>query len=81
MGTGYEYRCDQCDHKVETSGLWEYYCDPRGRRKPYGHPAPISIEAAQMGVHGLDARVYCLQCDEIASTMKGITSKQECPPA
>lgn len=65
MGAGYEYICDTCGYKVETSGPWEFYRDTEGQRKPYGHPVPMSQEAEEAGIKGFSINAYCPQCDRV----------------
>jgi len=65
MGVGYIHKCDKCDYSVHTSGPWEFYRDDKGERKSYGHPVPISEEAAVRGIHGLSGDLYCSNCDKV----------------
>lgn len=65
MATFYVHECDKCSYSVETSGLHEFYRDDEGSRKPYGHPIPMSQEAAKRGVCGLSAALYCPKCDKV----------------
>jgi len=62
MGAAYSHTCNECGHVVRTSGPWEFYRDKEGKRKPYGHPAPTSREAAEAGIYGLSAELYCPEC-------------------
>lgn len=55
--------CDVCGYTISTLGPWEFYRDANGERKLYGHPVPISEEAARGGIHGLSGIVYCSVCD------------------
>lgn len=63
MGGHYEWKCDNCGHKVQTDGPLEFYRDAKGHRRPYGHPGPGSKEAEQAGIKGFYAVAYCLHCD------------------
>jgi len=63
-GLYYLHKCHICGYTVSTSGPWEFYRDAPGKRKTYGHPVPLSQEAAQAGIHGLSAIVYCAVCDK-----------------
>jgi uncharacterized protein YbaR (Trm112 family) len=70
MGAGFAWTCDHCGHSVRTSGPWEFYRDREGRRKPYGHPVPISQEAKDAGVSGLSGELYCPNCDEVFDVIR-----------
>ncbi len=63
MGSMYRHSCDNCGYSFKTSGPWEFYRDGGGQKKPFGHPIPMSAEAAQRGIYGLSANLYCRQCD------------------
>jgi len=65
MGAAYTHRCDRCGYSFHTSGPWEFYRADDGSIRPYGHPAPLSAEAAERGVHGLLGKVYCPACDQV----------------
>jgi DNA-directed RNA polymerase subunit M/transcription elongation factor TFIIS len=65
MGAGYVHKCNECGYSVSTSGPWEFYRDSKGKRKPYGHPVPMSEEARQRGIYGLSGALYCPNCDEV----------------
>ena len=65
MTEKYKYKCDNCGYSFYTSGPWEFYLDSEGRRKPYGRPKPISQEAKERGIYGLEADVYCLNCSKV----------------
>lgn len=65
MGTGYIHKCSHCAYIFRTSGPWEFYRDKNGKRKPYGHPAPISKQARERGIYGLSADIYCPECDSV----------------
>lgn len=65
MGAGYVHKCNKCGYSVSTSGPWEFYRDSKGKRKPYGHPVPMSEEARQRGIYGLSGELYCPNCDEV----------------
>jgi len=65
MGAHYNFKCTCCDYSFSTSGPWEFYRNAKGKRKPFGHPVPVSKEAAQRGIYGLSADLYCPQCDRI----------------
>lgn len=65
MGAGYEWKCTACGYKVETSGPHEFYRDTKNRRKPYGHPGPLSQEAAERGIKGFSTLAYCPECDKV----------------
>jgi len=69
MGAIYTLICDHCGHKITTSGPWEFYRDEKGKIKPYGHPIPASAEAAERGVYGLRADMYCPKCGKIRSVI------------
>lgn len=69
MGSLYTLRCDKCGYSVRTSGPWEFYRDESGTRKPYGHPAPCSREAARRGIYGLSADLYCPACDSVSDVI------------
>ena len=62
MGRSITYGCNSCGHTVTFSGPWEFYRDAKGRRKPYGHPVPVSREAENRGICGLSAQMYCPSC-------------------
>ena len=63
MGAGYVHKCDKCGYSISTSGPWEFYLDSTGKRKPYGHPTPISREAKKRGIYGLSGELYCVDCN------------------
>jgi len=65
MGSAYFHKCTNCGYSVRTSGLWEFYRDKEGNKKPYGHPGPVSKEAEKRGIYGFSANVYCPKCDEV----------------
>lgn len=65
MAAGTRWKCTHCGYKVTTSGLHEFYRDSEGTRKPYGHPLPNSVEAAECGIRGFSKRAYCPACDAI----------------
>ncbi|MFW6035856.1 MAG: hypothetical protein ACOCRZ_06335 [Halothermotrichaceae bacterium] len=65
MGSVYVHTCSNCGYTVETSGPWEFYRDSEGKRKLYGHPAPVSEEARERGIYGLSAKIYCPECDNV----------------
>ncbi|MFW6306086.1 MAG: hypothetical protein ACOC1N_01725, partial [Bacillota bacterium] len=62
MGKNYIYKCTNCDREFNTSGPWEFYRDEKGKRLPYGHPAPLTEEARLKGIHGFFADMLCLDC-------------------
>ena len=64
MGAGFIIRCSKCGYSVSTSGPWEFYRNWRGKKKPYGHPVPISWWARRRGIYGLLEILYCPHCDE-----------------
>jgi Zn finger protein HypA/HybF involved in hydrogenase expression len=66
VGASYGHTCDKCGFFVGTSGLWEFYRDRSGKRKPYGHPGPCSDEAAAAGIAGLSADLYCTSCGNVS---------------
>jgi len=65
MGSIYIYKCDHCGYELETSGPWEFYRDEKDQMKPYGHPAPLSDEAAESGIYGLYGKMYCPVCKKV----------------
>jgi rRNA maturation protein Nop10 len=67
MGAEYVLECDKCGRSIRISGPWEFYRDETGRRKPYGHPGPMSEEAKERGVYGLSATMYCPDCGRVSS--------------
>lgn len=69
MPVEYSHKCNKCSYAVFTSGPWEFYRDNEGRRKQYGHPAPISLEAAKTGIYGYSATVYCPDCDRTSNVV------------
>lgn len=69
MGSGYLMKCDHCGYSVKTSGPWEFYRDEKGERHAFGHPIPISAEAAQRGVYGLSGTLYCPACDKVVDVI------------
>ena len=44
---------------------WEIYRDAAGEWHDYGHPIPVSEEAARTGIAGLSAELWCPHCDRI----------------
>jgi len=76
MGAAYSHTCNECGHVVRTSGPWEFYRDKEGKRKPYGHPAPTSREAAEAGIYGLSAELYCPECGKTYDII--IRKKAQC---
>jgi hypothetical protein len=66
VGASYVHICDGCGYRVRTSGPWEFYRDDEGRVRDYGHPAPVSKEAIEAGIHGLMGRHYCPRCDKVS---------------
>jgi hypothetical protein len=64
MPFGFIYQCNKCSYEVTVSSGWEYYIDPNGVRKRYGHLGR-SDEAKQAGVKGFTAEWYCRQCQEV----------------
>lgn len=64
MPIDYSHKCNKCGYSVITSAEWEFYRDSEGKRKGYGHPIPASLEAAEAGIYGYDATVYCSNCDQ-----------------
>ena len=69
MGTSYTYKCDHCGYKVYSNGPWEFYRDKNGVIKPYGHPVPMSKEAAKCGITGLTYNLYCPKCDKTSEVI------------
>lgn len=65
MGQGFPLECDTCDYQPEPSGPWEFYRDGHGKLKDYGHPTPNSPEAAEVGIHGFYAIMYCPGCGKL----------------
>lgn len=65
MGAAYSHTCGTCGHSVSTSGPWEFYRDAAGERHEYGHPVPVSEEAARAGIAGLSAELWCPHCDRV----------------
>lgn len=65
MASCYLHKCDHCGYSVQTLGLNEFYRDARGRRRPHGHPTPISREAERSGIAGFSAELYCPRCDRV----------------
>jgi len=60
-----EWKCNNCDYEICTSGNHEFYRDKNGHRKPYGHPVPASAEAKEAGVKGFTVDWYCPECRQI----------------
>jgi hypothetical protein len=69
MGAGTKYGCDKCGYSFETYGPWEFYRDAQGNIKPYGHPVPASVEAAESGIHGFMETKYCLACRKLVDIL------------
>lgn len=69
MASFYTFECNKCKHRVNTSGPHEFYRNKKGNMKPYGHPVPISKEAAEMGISGLTIEFYCPKCDKNFETI------------
>jgi hypothetical protein len=69
MGSGFNLVCDNCQYSVETSGPWEFYRDEKGRRQDFGHPSPVSDEAARRGVYGLFGKLYCSTCNKVVTVI------------
>jgi len=65
MPIEYSHKCTRCGYSVITCGPWEFYRNSGGKRKQYGHPAPLSLEAARAGIWGYSATVYCPNCDRV----------------
>ena len=65
MGAAYRHTCEACGYSVQTSGPWEFYRDAGGARHDYGHPVPVSREAARAGLAGLSASLWCPHCDRV----------------
>jgi len=62
MGSWYSYKCNKCNLSFSTDGPWEFYRDEKGIIKSYGHPTPCTYEAEKRGIYGLQANVFCHDC-------------------
>jgi hypothetical protein len=65
MAAGWDWKCTHRGYRVTTSGPHEFYRDDEGNRKPYGHPVPMSHEAARCGIKGFSTLAYCPTCDTL----------------
>ncbi len=75
MGAQYQFICnnEKCDHTLTTSGPWEFYRDAEGKMKDYGHPVPFSDDAAESGVQGFYADMFCADCGNKVGEIKILT--------
>ncbi|MBU0516887.1 MAG: hypothetical protein KJ621_19200 [Proteobacteria bacterium] len=69
MGAGFRHECGRCGFAVQTSGPWEFCRDAAGKRREFGHPVPVSEEAARAGIHGLSGELYCPDCDRVVNVI------------
>jgi Zn finger protein HypA/HybF involved in hydrogenase expression len=60
-----QWKCNNCNYQISTSGDHEFYRDNNGHRKWYGHPGPASKEAKEAGVKGFSVRWYCPKCRQV----------------
>ena len=65
MAVFWMWRCKKCGYTVTISGNHEFYQDDACKRKPYGHPVPLSEDAKGHGVKGFFVNYYCPKCREI----------------
>ena len=65
MGVYAEFHCPECGFRVRIGGPEEFYYDPSGRRRHYGHPQPASEEAQAAGVSGFFSHMWCPGCRDI----------------
>ena len=80
MGAGYRMKCNNCDFSIATSGPWEFFRDEKGKQHDFGHPSPVSEEAAQRGVYGLYGKLYCPTCNKVVTVIL-VEFKEPCRDA
>jgi transcription elongation factor Elf1 len=69
MGASFLISCNACSFSVKTDGPWEFYRDSNGKICDYGHPCPVSEEAAEHGIDGLYANMFCPECGHVSKVV------------
>ena len=64
MGSYVQISCDPlgCDFAATIGNATEFYVDPRGVERLYGHPVCLSREAEQCGIAGFWRDLLCWNC-------------------
>jgi len=64
-----------CDFREGLREFIEFYVDKEGRLQVYGHPLPLSNEAAEAGIAGVLNDHFCPRCGHVTPIPSFLTEK------